>query len=32
MIHLGRCELVDERPDAELADIERWRGEARVQA
>jgi len=28
-IHLGRCETVIERPDSELAEIERWRAPAR---
>ena len=27
-IYLGRCDIVVERPDAELAEVERWRGKS----
>lgn len=27
-VHLGRCEVTIERPDAELAEIARWRGQS----
>jgi pyruvate,orthophosphate dikinase len=27
-VYLGRCEVAIERPEAELAEIERWRGQA----
>ncbi len=29
-IHLGRCDVVADRPDAELAEIERWRSKTRA--
>ena len=31
-IHLGRCEIVIERPDAELLEIERWRAKSLAHA
>jgi pyruvate,orthophosphate dikinase len=31
-IHLGRCDVIVERPDAELKEIERWRSRAPVPA
>ena len=31
-IHLGRCKVADERPDAELAEVARWRNEAHASA
>jgi pyruvate, orthophosphate dikinase len=31
-IHLGRCEIVIERPDAELREIERWRAKSPAHA
>ena len=31
-VHLGRCEVAVERPDAELAEIERWRAKAPTHA
>ena len=31
-IYLGRCDVVAERPDAELAEIERWRSKSLAHA
>jgi pyruvate, orthophosphate dikinase len=31
-VHLGRCEVAVERPDAELAEIERWRAKSPAHA
>jgi pyruvate,orthophosphate dikinase len=31
-IYLGRCNVVADRPEAELAELERWRGKSRAQA